>query len=922
MKKTFIYLLISFFSFATIQAQQLPPRIKWQQIKTEHFKIIYPQEIDSIAQDVANNMEALYSVDAKTIDGYCKWRVPLILNNYTAMSNGFSALMPRRMEWYLMPYYSTYLGFESWTSTLAIHEYRHIVQFKALDKGATRWNHILQGELGQAMGIGFSTPMWFLEGDAVFQETILSPSGRGRAAMFAMPVKAIALEYPDKNLDYYRFFYRSYKTYYPNWYYLGYYLVTYFNRHYGPEAWQKVIKTAADYSFIPGSMNLSLRLNYKLSYRKLFDSTFAELKTYWTEKTDSGSLTPVNFVDLPQPRSRTSFRNPFFINDTSLVYIKYGFDDPATIATLKDSTEVTIRQIPDYNFSAAKNLITWTDLQSDPRWGKQYYSDIALYDINTKKLRYLTSRGKYQSPRLSPDASQLVAVSYNEKMQPALEIFDLANGKTKTYNLPRFGTIRQPAFSHDNKKIVFTATDASKGIGLFILNTADGKISRLLPFSWNGSIENPVFWQNYVIFTSDVHGTNEIHALDTASGKLFQITNTVYGCTQPYVSPDGKRLYFGNYTADGWRLAWLPLNPNTWKPVNFDRQNAENYFLSDSTARYLQIMTDPQKYVTKRYTPTKYNHLAHWLYPHTWLPGAFVTLNDSLTQIDNYELMFGLWSTDLLSETNFILLETYNSTGELTTQAMAQLMRYYPVISLSFSNTRRFYDTTAINNGTLSITLPYDFSRDIWARKATLDFTASLSQTKSNNENNIYTPLGANFSVYNIKQAAYRDVQSKISQSITLSGSYFPQDNGYQYGMAASTGIPGFSRHDGITLTAGFQKINTSYPASKLISLPRGYSAIDYKNIEKFSLTYHLPLVYPDMGIKPLFFVKRVRTKMFYDLAYIDGQRQSSVGGQLLFDMDFFGFPFELSLGVQAAYLIETNTWDFAPVFLDLPINF
>ncbi len=191
-------------------------------------------------------------------------------------------------------------------------------------------------------------------------------------------------------------------------------------------------------------------------------------------------------------------------------------------------------------------------------------------------------------------------------------------------------------------------------------------------------------------------------------------------------------------------------------------------------------------------------------------------------------------------------------------------MRYYPLISLSFSNTRRFYDTTSINNAALAITLPYDFSRDIWMRKATLEVTTSLSQTKQDNETNIYTPLVANFSVYNFKQSAYRDVQSKISQNLTLSGSYFPQDKGYQYGLVASVGIPGIFPHDGISLAAGFQKIITSYPADKLISLPRGYYAIDYENIDKFSLTYHTPLFYPDMGIQAVLNAQRTKNTDVY----------------------------------------------------------
>ena len=64
---------------------------------------------------------------------------------------------------------------------LAIHELTHVIQMESLNKGFSKVMTFGLGE--QVTGIVASLlPEWFLEGDAVFTETALTESGRGRNA--------------------------------------------------------------------------------------------------------------------------------------------------------------------------------------------------------------------------------------------------------------------------------------------------------------------------------------------------------------------------------------------------------------------------------------------------------------------------------------------------------------------------------------------------------------------------------------------------------------------------------------------------------------------------------------------------------------------------------------------------------------------
>ncbi len=920
MKKilVFLTLLVTILSFG----QQMPPSIKWRQIKTKHFRIIYPKEVNPIAQDIANNLEALYFPDAESIKGYPRWRVPVVLNNLSVISNGYTRVAPRKIHLYLTPYPSTYLGSERWISALAIHEYRHMVQFKALDKNLVRMYHLLSGDIGWAVGLGFTAPMWWLEGDAVFHETVYSQSGRGRSGIFAMPVKAITLQYPGKKLNYYRFYYRSYKTFYPNWYYLGYYMVTYFNKKYSPQAWDKVIRTSTKFAFLPNSMNLGLRLKYKTSFRKLFDSTFVDLKNYWTNRTDSLLLTGIQYIPHHKKRTFTNYADIFALGNDKILAVKTGFDNAPTL-TLIDHTgrEHHLKQIPAYHISAAKNLVTWTDVQPDMRWEDVYHAKIALYDITRQKLSYLPVKGKIQSPRLSDDGQLLVAVQYDNHLQPELLIFDTKQKKlTNKIALHSFEAVRQPSFSHDNSKITFTGTNPAKGLGLFVLDLKTKQIDTIIDFTWQANIDNPVFWHNYIIFSSDLDGTNNIFAVNTQTKQIYRVVYRPYGALYPNIDHNRNLLYFSDYTINGFEPAKIQLDPKNWTKVSLQQANRENYFYAGKTKNLLHDYSNPQTLPKKTYTPTKYNHLLSWLNLHSWLP--VLMFDPQNFSLENSVIGMNLFANDILDETNWTLSSLFSPYKELINSFNFRLKRFYPVFDFTALNKLGLADTIRLNSAGISMTLPFNLSQDIWYRKLNASIGAYYTNLKTPDRTVNYPLLTSKIAFKNMRDPAYRDVNPRLAQGFLLSYSRTLNTNDQQFTAIAAANLPGFLRHDVFTISAQFQKISGDYAFDRNVTISRGYKPVLYHQITKISVTEHLPLFYPDFGIKPLFFVKRVRAKIFYDYAMADQNLYRSVGSQLLFDFNLFGYPFELSGGVQIAYLIDQNTWNLGGVFLDLPLNF
>jgi hypothetical protein len=101
----------------------------------------------------------------------------------------------------------------------------------------------LFGEEGFALASNAAIPDWFFEGDAVYNETILSEQGRGRLPQF-MNVYPTLWD-AGKNYKWMKLRNGSLKHYVPNHYYLGYILVSYGYAKYGNDFWKKITGDAA-----------------------------------------------------------------------------------------------------------------------------------------------------------------------------------------------------------------------------------------------------------------------------------------------------------------------------------------------------------------------------------------------------------------------------------------------------------------------------------------------------------------------------------------------------------------------------------------------------------------------------------------------------------------------------------------------------
>ena len=98
MKKLFFYTL-SFISFTCLFAVKLqaqyystgqdPASIRWKQIKTGNFRIIYLDDFENRAQYLANILDLIKIPETNSLKSKVG-RMPVVIHNRSSVSNGYT----------------------------------------------------------------------------------------------------------------------------------------------------------------------------------------------------------------------------------------------------------------------------------------------------------------------------------------------------------------------------------------------------------------------------------------------------------------------------------------------------------------------------------------------------------------------------------------------------------------------------------------------------------------------------------------------------------------------------------------------------------------------------------------------------------------------------------------------------------------
>ena len=923
-----IIILLSLSSFGQFYSSgQDPFRIKWDQIRTKNFRIIYPQDNKKQAQEYANILETSRPYICKSLNFFPK-PIPVILHDYSSTSNAFVAWAPKRMELYNIPGQNSYA--QKWKYQMALHEYRHVVQINKINQGMTRVLSWFFGQQITAGILGLYIPFWFLEGDAICSETALSSSGRGREASFEMILRAQLLEKGIYSYD--KAIYGSFKDRVPNSYELGYFLSAMGRKNYGDTLWDHTLNSVArrPYMVTPFSRGIRDITGYKrVPY---YRNTLEELNTQWSKQLKE---TKVSAYDTLNRMARNFTDYTFvFKGENNVLALKSNRIDISKFISIDSAgieKEIFTPGFIYSNFiSYNAGLLCWAEKVPDVRWKNQEFTAVKVFNIENRKLQTIYHKSRYFAPAISTDGKKIAVVEVNPASEYFLTILDTQTGDIiNSISFPNNEFIMNPSWAADNKNIAFILL-GEDGKSMVELNTLNQKIKTLIPPSFT-EYYYPVYYRNFILFEGAYSGISNIYALDTNSLSIYQVTSVNFGATYPSVDIENDILLFSNYTSDGYQAAQVILNPGKWIPI--EKVEDHSIRLYEAMVKQDGFNIDTARIQDSSYSTQRYRRTSNLFNFHSWGP---ISINASSYEVNPG---FSVMSQNLLSSSILEAGYAYNLNEELgKIYASYSYQGFYPMIDINVDYGKRrgnysrngqkfdyLWDESNISAG---LRLPLSFTRSKYYKgiQPSVSLTQTFREMDASSKVRFFkddiTTFSSGLYMYHNLKKSTRDIYPNWGQSLDIQYKYTPFDARMSsvFAVQANLFFPGILRNHGIYLYAGWQEQKFGYyEYSSIVHYPRGYTKQFSSKLYSGSVNYTLPLIYPDWNIGPVIYIQRIRSTLFWDHAYGEqinsNKTYNSVGIDLMGDTHIFRFIAPIEIGLRYIYFPDRHSGTFQFLF-------
>ncbi|HUX96122.1 MAG TPA: hypothetical protein VMV47_10345 [Bacteroidales bacterium] len=928
-----IFLLNTQYSSAQYyETGQDPASLKWLQIKTDRFRVIYPETYGNEGIRFAKALDDSY-FKLEKIFPEKKFRIPVIIHNYSTESNGYVAWAPKRMEVYPTPDQNS-IPLDTRTQ-LAIHELTHVFQLVSLNQGFSKAMSFILGE--QFAGItSVMMPLWYFEGNAVFAESALTESGRGRSPSFLKEFKAIALE-NDKLYKYDRIVNDSYKRYIPNHYQSGYQMVIYSLAKEGPQFWNKTLDYTARNPYLFDPVNLALLKNAGLTKRKLYSETFDTLKALWNKELSEKNIIIYDAVNPEKKGEFVNYNSPVQVGKDSIIAIKTSMGYPSSFVLINPSIRSEKRihipgQVYPFTLTSGGGKITWVENKPDPRWDNRTFSVIKIMDIKTGKTKSLSDKSRYLSVAISPDGKTIAATENSIDNQNSLLLIGSDSGEIiRSVKTPGNGAIQQPRWDSSEDKItVISLTENGEGI---LSYSVSNRTWETLKDHGREDLQASILRNDSLFYVSSAGGTENVY-LKLSEGKTNCITNSKYGIND--ISLSGNLLLFSNYTASGYNISMTGINDY---PGNSDRKTDTSSFLINRFPKHNEAsgLEDLSAYAPQPYK--KYQHLFRF---HSWMP-FYADIEEVKSDPASVRPGVTLMSQNQLSTLIATVGYEYNESKEHILHSGITWKGWYPVIESKID----YGGNPGVQTGGDPVSTPDELKKGLrWRssiylplRYASGKFLQYLQPSIIYDYWNSYVYLkdegkfdygqelvSARLFISNYHRSSIRDIYPRWAQTIDFNYTFSPFSNSiYPDAISIKTSFytPGILPNNGIKFRYEREKQGEAiYSLGNKISFPRGYRNIISKDLSFMSADYSFPVAYPDFNIWSLVYLKRIRCTLFGDYAtgtnnfYLKengsglaldythnfAETFSSFGFELIADFHVLRLPFMISGGVQTAW--------------------
>ncbi len=890
-----------------------PPSLKWKQINTPVTRVIFPAGLEKQGARVADISGYLNRSTANTIGDQTR-KIDIILQNQTTLSNGYVQLGPWRSEFFLTPLQNSLrLGSLNWVDQLALHEYRHVQQYMNFRRGLSKFAYLIAGEEGQVLANSTAIPDWFFEGDAVYQETVVSGQGRGRLPAFYSDFRS--LWQANRRYSYMKLRNGSFKHLLPDHYSLGYLLVAYGREKYGADIWKKVTADAAAFKPLFYPFQGALKKHTGLPFQQFIDEALAYYKNDQTYRKEDASspVTPVS------ERYVSDYAFPYPIGkDSLLVYRRTGRHLPGFYLLHNGREErLAVRDISaDDQYSYHDGKLVYSSYDPDIRWGWRNYGEIIMLDIRNGNRRNITNRSKYFSPDISHNGESIAAIEVDTSGKSSLHLINPADGEAETVLSDSMRFFSQPRFSKDDQHIFLMVRSTEGQMSLMKYNRQQKTADQLFPMTWQ-AISFPYVKGDSVFFTATRGGQDKLMIWDDLRQVLLESTSRYAGILQAVPSSGDSILFTGN-SAWGSRVFKARLEATTISNEQWVSAGNNMYF-GDSTFTGVSNLSAVN---TSAYESFPYKGTTRLLNFHSWRP-----------YYEQPEWSLTLYGNNVLNTFRSSLFYAYNENeGYHQVGYNGSYAAWFPWITGGVSytidrNVTRNNRQIRWNelNANIGLSVPLNFTGG-----RTFSF---LTLTSLFNTQQLYfrdLPKSADNGInFMDNRLDWRIQIQKAPQHIfprfahTLAVRHRGSVSGLearQLLLSSFLYLPGVMRNHNLVLAGAYQARDTAaqYLFSNNFPLSRGYPDMNFPRMWKWAANYHFPVAYPDWGFAQIVYFLRIRGNLFYDQSFMKSLRTgrtiglASTGMEIFFDTRWWNQQ-EVSFGIRYSRLLDTDAFASPP---------
>lgn len=911
-------------------------RVRWTQVVNPRYRLIYPEDHDSIAQVFNDYLEYSLRLVTKTLDHTPK-QFPVLLHGNSVLSNGFVSWAPKRMEIVSTPPFDA--SPEPWLFHLALHETRHIVQVDKLSTGFYKYGKYILGEqvIGGAM---LFIPLWFLEGDAVFTETIYSKGGRGRQASFYRHYLSHIAANEGSKFSFDKWLLGSFKDYIPSHYNFGYQMVGFTNWQYDSKVWSKALSATAHKPHFIFPFQQAAKKETGNSTKNIFKQMVNFHDSLWKDikyEYEMGEFKPLIENKL---NCYSDYKYPYQSNDSTVVYLKTTLIDVPTIfeTNLKTQKQRKLRQ-PGYltsQVSYSLNSMYWSEYKAHPRWGYLNYSEVWRYDFSQKKAIKITTKSRYFNPvELSEDS--IAVVENNSIGENFITLINRLGEPINSIKIPASLELKEICSGDSNE--LFARCASPNGMVILRYQTTDFVSDTILDPVFR-DISNLNYCDGRLFFTMTHNYREEVFSINVQNGSTFIHTRSSSG--YGYINVNNQVITATKYTENGSQP--VALNLDSGEPFVIDKWIEPFYSLKEPSSTTSELnQPDSKGFETNT---TQYSRFANLFNFHSWAPiyyNSMDIMNGTIELYPGATVVSQNLTSTLISSFGYSYYKTHGA------HAQFEWMGLYPKIfaGIDYGND---FGTTILGplspneiayraepawQARVRIRLPYILSSGNIVSVVNIGLQYYYSNTWVwNHSSNVYQKglgeIEPYFSFYAVSQMAHRDIRPR--KGVQLYAGHFssPLQKEFFGGSTLVKGwvyLPGFFQNHSMLISAQHENQSTKqYIRNARYSAIRGNKTSLVKSINTIGIDYSLPLVYPDLPIGPVVYIKRIVANVFADYAnqntfistengtVIKPQNFTSMGVDLISDLYFLRTSYPFRIGYRGGYRLNSN--DFFHEFL------